>query len=292
MRRLAIVLLSLAICGVRLTAQTSCQIGNAFAVFFQSYSSATVQTTGSIQFTCPSGTAYTIGLNAGTTPGATVTNRLLLRNSDQATLGYQLFNDASYTINWGNTAGTNWVSGNGTGNQQIATIYAQIPGGEAFFLASNGNNFMDTVTATLSWGSNQVTRTVQVTLQQVSPGCGIGANSLNFGNYTGAVLNATTTIQVACSSGTAYTVGLNAGTAAGATVTNRSMTLNGGTTLLHYALYSNAGYSINWGNSSGSWVAGTGNNGVQSLTVYGQISAGQSVATGSYTDTIIATLTY
>ena len=148
------------------------------------------------------------------------------------------------------------------------------------------------VTVTLSWGSNQVTRTIQVTLQQVFPGCGIGANSLNFGNYTGAVLNATTTIQVACTSGTSYTVGLNAGTAAGATVTKRSMTLNGGTTLLGYALYSNAGHSANWGNSSGSWVAGTGDNAIQNLTVYGQIPAGQSVPTGNYTDTIVATLTY
>ncbi len=291
MRRLTIVLLFLAICGVRLTAQ-SCQIGNTFSIFFQSYSSATVQATGSIQFTCSNNLAYTIGLNAGTTPGATVTNRLLLRTSDQTTLGYQLFSDGAYTINWGNTAGTNWVTGTGTGNQQTATVYAQIPGAEAFFLNQNGNNFSDMVTVTLSWGSNQVTRTIQVTLQQVLPGCGIGANSLNFGNYTGAVLNATTTIQVACTSGTSYTVGLNAGTAAGATVTKRSMTLNGGTTLLGYALYSNAGHSANWGNSSGSWVAGTGDNAIQNLTVYGQIPAGQSVPTGNYTDTIVATLTY
>jgi spore coat protein U-like protein len=40
-------------------------------------------------------------------------------------------------------------------------------------------------------------------------------------------------------------------------------------------------------------VAGTGTGVVHSLTVYGQIPAGQSVTTtGSYTDTITATVTY
>lgn len=291
MRRLTFVFLFLTICGARLTAQ-GCQISNTFSIFFASYSSATVQTTGSVQFTCPSGTAYTIGLNAGTTPGASLTNRLLLRNSDQATLGYQLFSDAAYTINWGNSAGTNWVSGTGTGNQQTATVYAQIPGAEAFFTTTNGTNFSDMVTVTLTWGSNQVTRTIQVTLQQVSPGCGIGANSLNFGNYTGTVLNSTTTLQIACTGGTPYNVGLNAGTGAGATVTTRKMTGPAGA-LLNYKLFSNSQRTANWGNTVGTdTVTGAGNNAIQNLSVYGQIPAGQSVGTGSYTDTIIATLTY
>jgi spore coat protein U-like protein len=292
MRRLTIALLFLTMGGVRLAAQGSCQIGNTFSVFFSSYSSATVQTTGSIQFTCPNNTPYTIGLNAGTTPGATVTNRMLLRTSDQATLGYQLFSDASYTTNWGNTAGTSWVTGTGTGSQQTATIYAQIPGAEAFFSSQNGTNFTDMVTVTLSWGSYQTTRTIQVTLQQVSPGCGIGANALNFGSYTGTVLNATTTIQVACTGGTAYNVGLNAGTGVGATVTTREMTGPAGA-LLNYKMFSNSGRTTNWGNTIGTdTVAGTGNNGIQNLTVYGEIPSGQTVALGSYADVIITTLTY
>jgi spore coat protein U-like protein len=292
MRRLTIGLLLLTICVSRLAAQNGCQIGNTFAVFFPSYSSTTVQTTGSIQFTCPSGTAYTLGLSAGTTPGATVTNRMLLRTSDQATLGYQLFSNASYTTNWGNSPGTNWETGTGTGSQQSATIYAQIPGAEAFFSTANGTNFTDMVTVTLTWGGNQTTRTIQVTLQQVSPGCGIGASPLNFGNYAGAVLNSTTTIQVACTSGTSYNVGLNAGAGAGATVTTREMTGPSGAEL-SYKLFSNSAYTTNWGNTVGTdTVGGSGNNGIQNLTVYGQIKAGQSVATGNYTDTIIATLTY
>lgn len=292
MGRLTIGMLLLAICTGRLAAQGSCKISNTQAVFFQNYSSATVQTTGLVQFKCTSGTAYAIGLSAGTTPGATVTNRLLLRTSDGATLGYQLFNNASYTTNWGNSAATNWVTGVGSGNDQSATIYAQIPGAEAFFSSASGTNFGDTITVTISGNFTTDTRTVQVTLQQVSPGCGIGANPLNFGNYSGAVLSATTVLQVACTGGTSYNVGLNAGTGAGATVTSREMTGPAGA-LLHYNMFSNSSYSVNWGNTVGSdTVAGTGNNAIQNLTVYGQIPAGQSVAVGNYADTIVATLTY
>jgi spore coat protein U-like protein len=293
--KLTIVLSLLTICSIRLAAQGTCQFSNTSAVFFQSYSSQTVQSTGSIQVACSTGTTYTLALSAGSTPGATITNRLLLRSTDGATLGYQLFTNASYTTNWGNSAGTNWVTGTGTGtgNQQNVTVYAQIPGGEAFFAASNGNNFSDTVTVTLAWGSSQTTRTLQVTLQQVSPGCGIGANALNFGNYTGAVLDATTTLQVACTGGTTYNVGLNVGTGAGATITTREMTGPGGAEL-SYQLFSDAGYSVNWGNTVGTNTV-SGNNaagGVQNITVYGQIPAGQAPPQGTYTDTIIATLTY
>jgi spore coat protein U-like protein len=223
-----------------------------------------------------------------------VTSRLLRRDLDGATLGYQLFNNASYTANWGNDAGSNWVTGTGTGDDQTATIYAQIPGAEAFFASStsNGSNFRDMVTATISGNFTTDTRTVQVTLQQVSPGCGIGTNSLNFGSYTGVVLNASTTIQVACTSGTIYNVGLSVGTATGATVTTRKMTGPAGA-LLAYNLFSNAARTTNWGYTIGmDTVAGSGNNGIQNLTVYGQIPAGQSVGMGSYADTIIATLTY
>jgi spore coat protein U-like protein len=291
MRKLTIALFLLAVCSIRLVAQ--CQVDNVIQVVFSTYSSQTLQTTtGSIQVTCPSGTPYTIALNAGSTPGATITNRLLLRTADGTTLGYQLFSNAAYTTNWGNSAGTNWVTGTGTGNQQNVTVYAQIPGGEAFFVNPSGNNFSDSVTVTLSAGSQTWTRTLQVTLQQVSAGCGIGANPLNFGNYTGTVLQATTTLQVACTSGTPYNVGLNAGTGAGATITTRKMTGPGGAEL-GYQLFSNSGHSVNWGNTVGTnTVSGTGANGVQSLTVYGQIPAGQSVPTGNYTDTITATLTY
>jgi spore coat protein U-like protein len=126
----------------------------------------------------------------------------------------------------------------------------------------------------------------------VAKDCGVTATNLAFGNYTGALVDSTSTISVTCTSTTTYNVGLNAGLATGATVTNRSMT-GPGSALLHYSLFSNSGYTTNWGNTVGTnTVAGTGNGVVQSLTVYGQVPAGQHSTPGSYTDTITVSVTY
>jgi spore coat protein U-like protein len=121
--------------------------------------------------------------------------------------------------------------------------------------------------------------------------CIVSATALGFGNYTGAVNSAQSTITVTCTNSTTYTVGLGPGLATGATVTTRQM--QNGTNLLNYGLFSNGTWTTNWGNTSGTnWVSGTGNGAGQALTVYGQIPAGQYVVPGSYADTISVTVTY
>jgi spore coat protein U-like protein len=113
-----------------------------------------------------------------------------------------------------------------------------------------------------------------------------------FPNYSGLAVQSTSTLTVTCTGTTPYNVGLNQGTATGATVTNRSMT-GPASVLLGYKLFSNSGRTTNWGNTVGtSTVAGTGTGVAQALTVYGQILAGLSVQPGSYADTITATITY
>ncbi|MHB1494793.1 MAG: Csu type fimbrial protein [Acidithiobacillus sp.] len=124
------------------------------------------------------------------------------------------------------------------------------------------------------------------------PNCTISATNLAFGSYTGALVDATSTISVTCTNTTGYNVGLNAGTSSGATVTTRKMTGPAGATLA-YALYQDSAHTINWGNTVGTdTVSGTGNGSAQTLTVYGQVPAGQFVTPGAYTDTITATITY
>ena len=121
--------------------------------------------------------------------------------------------------------------------------------------------------------------------------CIVSATALGFGNYTGAVNTANSTITVTCTNSTTYTVGLGPGLATGATVTTRQM--QNGTYLLNYGLYSNSGLTTNWGNTAlTNWVSGTGNGAAQPLTVYGQIPAAQYVTPGSYADTIAVTVTY
>ncbi len=121
--------------------------------------------------------------------------------------------------------------------------------------------------------------------------CIVSATALGFGNYTGAVNSAQSTITVTCTNSTTYTVGLGTGLATGATVTTRQM--QNGTALLNYGLFSNATWTTNWGNTAATdWVSGTGNGAGQVLNVYGQIPAAQYVTPGSYADTISVTVTY
>ena len=118
--------------------------------------------------------------------------------------------------------------------------------------------------------------------------CSAFASSIAFGNYFGSVVQVTGTVTVTCTSGQAYNVGLNAGLASGATVTTRSM-VNGSN--LGYQLFSNAGRTINWGNTSGTnWVAGTGNGSDQVYTIYAQIPVGESGALLTYTDSPTASI--
>lgn len=127
----------------------------------------------------------------------------------------------------------------------------------------------------------------------------VGPGTLAFGNYTpstGTALAGSTSFTVVCTYGTPYSVGLSAGTSAGATVTARKMTsanAPAGNNLLNYGLYKEGTYATNWDNS----VAGTGyvaNGVIQSYSIYGQIPAGQYGAGPAvdYADTVTLTLTY
>lgn len=129
--------------------------------------------------------------------------------------------------------------------------------------------------------------------------CGLTATALNFGSIDPLVnattnTDITTTIDVTCSNGTAYNVGLSAGTATGATATTRQMTGGGGTDLLNYSLFRDSARSLNWGSTVATdTLADTGTGAAKIHTVYGRIPSGQQTAAlGAYTDTITVTVTY
>ena len=217
---------------------------------------------------------WDIPLNQGTGQGASETTRYMT-GPNNAEIAYGVYQDAAHTVNWGNTAGTE-KTGDTYGP---VTFYGLITAGQY----PTPGTYTDTLsTATQSFN-------VSVT---VVSGCAVAATNLAFGAYTGPLINSTSTVTVTCTNTTPYNVGLNAGTATGATVTNRKMTGPGGA-LLRYSLSQDSGHSTNWGNTVGTDTeAGTGSGGAQGLTVYGQLPAGQVVTPGAYTDTITVTVTY
>ena len=136
--------------------------------------------------------------------------------------------------------------------------------------------------------TNTATFVVSATVQAT---CLITADNLDFAAYTGAIAQATATITITCSDSIPYNLGLNAGSASGATVEARAMTSGGDT--IAYALFRDPAYTENWGDTPGVDTAeATGTGSPTISTVYGQIAAGQYVAPSAYTDTVTATVTY
>jgi spore coat protein U-like protein len=121
------------------------------------------------------------------------------------------------------------------------------------------------------------------------------ASALDFG--TSGVLSSAiddqSAIGVQCTDTTPYNIGLDAGTAADATVSTRQMTGSVSGALVNYTLYSNSGMTTNWGNTVGSdTVSATGNGSVQNYPVYGVVPAQTTPAPDAYADTITVTVTY
>ena len=260
-------------------------------VAFGNYTGSTIRVTATLILSCNGNPEFAIALNEGTAPGATVTNRSMTGGGSNQ-LNYELFSDAGYSQNWGNTPATGWVTGVENGTNRIFTIYAQLPANQS----PPRNTYSDTITATISQigGSNFPTIFVRFTVTAaVGASCSLSATDLAFGSYSGSLIDATSTILVDCTNATPYNVGLDAGIAPGATVTNRGMT-GPGPTLLNYRLLSDPARTINWGNTVGiDTVAGTGTGTAQFLNVYGQLPASQpTLQPGTYSDVITATITF
>lgn len=129
----------------------------------------------------------------------------------------------------------------------------------------------------------------------IEAGCTIeSATDLNFGTISvlSASIDVASAISVRCSNTTSYAIGLDKGQH-GATVTARQM--QGGPTneRINYTLTSNAGRTINWGNTVGSdTLSGTGNGSSQVFQVYGRVPPQATPTAGTYSDIVTVTVTY
>lgn len=133
----------------------------------------------------------------------------------------------------------------------------------------------------------------------VQNSCVITGGTLAFGVYdtvTGAQLDASTSISVECTTGATATIMLGQGANAdtGSTDDAPLRRLNdGGTNYLSYQLYSAANRGTVWGNTAGTGVEYTAASAdAFAETVYGRIAGGQDVPAGSYSDTVIATVSF
>jgi spore coat protein U-like protein len=137
------------------------------------------------------------------------------------------------------------------------------------------------------------TSTFNVTAS-VENACSVSGTDLSFGAYTPtstSALTSTSTISVLCTLNNPYNIRLNSGQN-GSSVSSRLMS-NGNNYTLGYALFRDAAYTQNWGETDGTnTVSSTGTGANQDFTVYGRIAALQNVPAGSYSDQITITVNF
>jgi spore coat protein U-like protein len=126
-----------------------CLISNGTLAFgsYDPTSATVLNAATTVTLTCTLGTPYNVGMGVGAGTGATTTLRQLTSGGN--TLGYKLFRDSGRTLNWGNTVGTDTLSGTSSASTLANTInvYGEIPANEA---APTGS-YSDSVTVTVTY---------------------------------------------------------------------------------------------------------------------------------------------
>ena len=67
---------------------------------------------------------YSAALNGGNSAATDPTKRKMSKASE--TITYGLYRDSARSLPWGSTAGTDTVSGTGTGSNQLFTVYGRV----------------------------------------------------------------------------------------------------------------------------------------------------------------------
>ena len=106
-----------------------------------------LEASGSITTTCTIGTAGEVLIDYGEHAGVDSTNRLMLGQNEEETLGYEVYSDGSRSIPWSGVADSGIdITANGTG--ELMTVYASIPGGQT---DAPNDSYNDTLTVTVSY---------------------------------------------------------------------------------------------------------------------------------------------
>jgi spore coat protein U-like protein len=125
----------------------------------------------------------------------------------------------------------------------------------------------------------------------VTSGCALTGGTLAFGTYVsgqGTDLDATGAINYAnCAAGT-LTFALDGGSSGNAA----ARTMKAGSASLNYQIFRNSTRTSNWGSGAEAQTVTLLTTTGGSVTVYGRIPKSQTVAAGSYTDTVTITLTF
>ena len=123
----------------------------------------------------------------------------------------------------------------------------------------------------------------------VPANCLLQTNDLDFGRtgLIGRNIDATTTIGVACTPGTDYSISIDGGNSGDPD----HRVLKSGTKSVSYGLFKDSGHADNWGIDSEASPVVTGDGSLHPATVFGRIPP-QAASPGAYSDRVVVTIEY
>ena len=134
---------------VTATIIASCTISAGDLAFgnYDPLAGADLDATSTIAVTCSNAAPYNLLLSSG------LSGNVAARTMDDdatgtQTLNYTLFREAGRTTNWGETIGTDTVTGTGSGANQNITVFGRIPNGQT---TPPVGAYTDTITATVDF---------------------------------------------------------------------------------------------------------------------------------------------
>jgi spore coat protein U-like protein len=270
-----------------------------------------VDVTGTATVTCTN-VVVTLGVCVNFGPGsAGATNAASRFLTLASSLNYGLFSDAGHSTPWG---ADNWAGGEASPvpisvlpdvSTVVTTrpIYARLHPGTPTATAGSYQSVFGNVDAYIRYGpasgiincellSSTATTSFSISAS-VAATCRIAASTLDFGNVGVLASNhdASTNLGPTCTNGTPYSIGLDGGLFGAADPTQRRMTKAAESVI--YGLYRDAARSLPFGNTIGTdTLSGVGSGQTQSVLVYGRVAPQTTPIPGTYTDTVVATITY
>lgn len=264
---------------------------------------------------------FSVGSGSG---GGSYSPRFLQLSGDATNsnkLQFRIYQDSARTVIWGtmNDIASGYPVALGpfyADNQTTPTytgpltLYSSVaPLQNTALKGDYGSDFMGNAGAAITWKT--LTNAGAVTPSMCSGTTGVGTfdftvkatvanqcyattSDLNFGSVSSVAagpITGTSTINVQCTNGTPYQVGLNNGSnSTGGT--NRSMKDPATARLVRYDLYRDSARSVRWGNAKDVDTLNnqTGSGIYKPITVYGQAYPDSLVAVGNYSDTVSVTL--
>lgn len=251
------------------------------------------------------------------TQGTGVLPRQMTSGSGDA-MTFQIYRDGAHSQVWGSvdTPATPalqrdlqfTILGVGTTQSGTATVYGRVPAGQTGLGVGSYGNAFTGIHTRLSFRYNEVLLSLGTypadcgtanngsfaftASASIAPACTVNAATQDFGpasGLLGTAHDATSAVGLRCTYRAPWQVSLDVGQNASGTA--RRMSGPGG--LIGYELYRDSNRTQRWGSTLNvDTASGIGTGATQNLTVYGRVPTQPPRAAGTYTDTIVVTVTY